>query len=442
MSMRLTGTHDTNAFDGPLVIGSGFDVIDQVHPGWSKKFESELNTIGLGVHTTELEDLLNAPETTSVSNSPAIIILPDDATDRTVSKVMERLSQSLAAALVMYDSKESRVRSFMHAEGIMCEPLSTSPRDAAMILRTLAQRQPALQRLNTDLRLSEMSINGVQSEVAKLHEELQSAASIQREYLPSGVPEIQGVDLGIIYRPASYVSGDIYDITQLDENRSAFFLADAVGHGVPAALMTMVITQGLRKLDGSGADSKIIEPAEALRRLNNTMSTHSSEVARFATAMYAVYDKSTNEVTIAGAGHPPALVVRAKTGETEMVDSQGPLLGIFADVEFGQTTVKLEDGDVLVFYSDGFEVAFPNGGDDEHERKRPTQTYIARLSTAGTDSENLNQSVRVLEDNLDLQMGSLHQPDDITALFIAPSSKRSNATDALVSELQETQTLQ
>tara|TARA_R110000737_G_scaffold2923_1_gene8330 strand:- start:185159 stop:186487 length:1329 start_codon:yes stop_codon:yes gene_type:complete len=442
MSIRLTGTSHSTSFDGPMVIGTGFEVIDQVYPGWSKALHKELDKLGLGVHSIELEDLLNAPETTSVSNTPAIIVLAADVTDRVVSQVMERLSQSLAAALVIYDTQESRVRAFMNAEGIMCEPMTTNPHDAAMILSTLAQRQPALQRLNTDLRLSEMSINGVQSEVAKLHEELQSAASIQREYLPSGVPDIQGVDLGIIYRPASYVSGDIYDITQLDENRSAFFLADAVGHGVPAALMTMVITQGLRKLDGSGLDMKVIEPAEALRRLNNTMSTHSSEVARFATAMYAVYDKSTNEVTIAGAGHPPALVVRAKTGETEMIDSQGPLLGIFADVEFGQTTVKLDEGDVLVFYSDGFEVAFPNGGDDEHERKRPTQTYIARLSTAGNDSANLNQSVRILEDNLDLQMGSLHQPDDITALFIAPSSKRSAATDELVSDLREVQALQ
>jgi sigma-B regulation protein RsbU (phosphoserine phosphatase) len=437
MPMRLTETSPSQPFDGPVVIGTGLEDIEVFQPGWSNELQTELAKHGLNIHAVGIDELLSASPTKSVSNSPAIIVISEHQPDRLISQVMDMLTQSLAAALVLVQNQQAPISSFLRAEGIMCESYDTSPRDAAMILRTLAQRQPALQRLNTDLRLSEMSINGVQSEVAKLHEELQSAACIQREYLPSGIPDIHGVDLGIIYRPASYVSGDIYDITQLDENRSAFFLADAVGHGVPAALMTMVITQGLRKLDGSGSDSKIIEPAEALRRLNNTMSKHSGDIARFATAMYAVYDKSTNEVTIAGAGHPPALVVRSETGETEMVDSQGPLLGIFNDVEFGQTTIKLNPGDVLVFYSDGFEVAFPNNNDDEHDRRRPTQTYISRLSSAGNDASNLDRSVRILEDNLDHQMGSLHQPDDITALFIAPSSKRSVATNEIVSDLRE-----
>ncbi len=434
MSMKLAGCTQ-HPFDGPQVIGVELERMDQTTPGWSRELREELSKHGLGVFPALLCDVLNAPQIKSVSNSPAIIILSEHDPDRVVSQLMDILSQSLAAALVLVDDGQSRVRSFMQAEGILCEPMTTSAKDAAMMLRTLAQRQPALQRLNTDLRLSEMTISGVQNEVAKLHDELQSAANIQREYLPSGTPDIHGIDLGIIYRPASYVSGDIYDIAQLDEHRSAFFLADAVGHGVPAALMTMVITQGLRKIDGSGPDATIVEPAEALRRLNNTMSQHAGENARFATAMYAVYDKSKNEVTIAGAGHPPALVVRAKTGKTEMVDSQGPLLGIFSDVEFQQTTITLDPGDVLVFYSDGFEVAFPNNADDEHDRKRPTQTYISRLSIAGNDAGNLNESVQVLEDNLDLQMGSLHQPDDITALFIAPTSKRSAAVDELINGL-------
>lgn len=436
MSMRLTGTQSSHSLDGPMVIASGLETIELAQPGWSRRFTSELSKHGLGIHPARISELLNAPQTASISNSPALIVLSEHDPDRVVSQVMDILSQSLAAALVLVKDGQSRVREFLLAEGILCEPMTTSPQDAAMILRTLAQRQPAIQRINTDLRLSEMTINGVQSEVAKLHEELQTAASIQREYLPVGTPDIEGVDLGIIYRPASYVSGDIYDITQLDENRSSFFIADAVGHGVPAALMTMVITQGLRKLDGSGSESRVVEPAEALRRLNNTMSQHGGDNARFATAMYAVYDKSKSEVTIAGAGHPPALVVRGD-GTVEMIDSQGPLLGVFQGVEFDQTTITLNLGDVLVFYSDGFEVAFPNNADNAHDRRRPTQTYISRLSIAGNDASNLVESVQVLEDNLDLQLGSLHQPDDITALFIAPSEQRSPAADEFIRELRE-----
>ncbi len=433
MSMRLTGSRE--ALSGPVVVAAGLSEFDQAVPGWSEKLSHLLAEFGLGLSPVDFDDLIASESDRLISSAPALIVISENIPDKKIGQLMDMLSESHSAALVLVNEEQHRVRSFMQAEGILCEPITTTPRDASLMLRTLAQRQPALHRLNTDLRLSEMTIHGVQSEVAKLHEELQAAASIQREYLPSGTPEIDGVDLGIIYRPASYVSGDIYDICQLDEHRSAFFIADAVGHGVPAALMTMVITQGLRKLDGSGSASKIVEPADALRRLNNTMASHNGQNARFATAMYAIYDKSTNEVTIAGAGHPPALVVRESTGETEMVDSQGPLLGIFQDVDFEQTTIKLNPGDVLVFYSDGFEVAFPNTADDEHERKRPTLTYLSQLSSAGNDSKNLDQSVRFLEDNLDLQMGSLHQPDDITALFIAPKSKRSAAINELIDDL-------
>ncbi len=437
MSMRLTDTTHSTHFEGPMVIATGIEALDQITPNWSKSFEQQLNESGLSILTADLNELLEVAPTAPISSSPAIIVLSNNDSDRFISQLMDILSETLAAALVIVDPSQKRVKNFLQAEGILCEPTTITPSDASIILRTLAQRQPALQRLNTELRLSEMTINGVQSEVSKLHEELQTAACIQREYLPVGKPRIEGVDLGIIYRPASYVSGDIFDITQLDENRSAFFLADAVGHGVPAALMTMVISQGLRKVDGSGDDSTIVEPSEALRRLNNTMAQHAGENARFATAMYAVYDKSKSEVTIAGAGHPPALVIRAATGETEMVDSEGPLLGIFADVDFPQTTIKLDEGDVLVFYSDGFEVAFPNQADDEHDPRRPTQTYISRLGSAGTNADKLNESIRFLEDNLDLQMGSLHQPDDITALFIAPSSKRSAAAQQLINALHD-----
>ncbi|MFK7759563.1 MAG: PP2C family protein-serine/threonine phosphatase [Phycisphaerales bacterium] len=437
MSIGITVTDQQSNIAGPAVVGIGLEEMDKLTPGWTVSLGKELLQSGLGLCWAELSELLDPDHPTQPNNTPAIIVITDCQGDRTISRLMDLLSESMVATLVLVDPEQERIRSFMQAEGILCEPLTTTPRDAAMMLRTLAQRQPALQRLNTHLRLSEMTINGVQSEVAKLHEELQSAASIQRDFLPTGSTTIDGVDVGVIYRPASYVSGDIYDITQLDEHRSAFFLADAVGHGVPAALMTMIITQGLRKIDGAGSDCKVIDPSEALRRLNNIMSQNASENARFATAMYAVYDKSTNEVTIAGAGHPPALIIRAESGETEMVDSQGPLLGVFEGVEFGQTTVKLNKGDVLVFYSDGFEVAFPNNTDDEHDRKRPTQTYLSRLSTAGTDGSNLDRSVKVLEDNLDLQMGSLHQPDDITALFIAPSSKRSQRTQEQIDDLNE-----
>jgi sigma-B regulation protein RsbU (phosphoserine phosphatase) len=193
--------------------------------------------------------------------------------------------------------------------------------------------------------------------------------------------------------------------------------------------MTMVITQGLHKTEGKGENLRIVEPAEALRRLNNTMTKHAGDQARFATAAYAIHNKRTNEITIAGAGHPPSLLVRSGTGEVEQVESQGPLLGVFPGVEFEQTTHQLDPGDVFIIYSDGFEVAFPKANAVGDERKRPTLTYIKELTEAGSGLGSLSEAIATLESHLDCQAGSLHQPDDITALFMssAGSLEASNA---------------
>ncbi len=382
---------------------------------------SHLRPRGITTAPVSLDALLRLRPSPREAQTPLLVLLGEHDPDPVVARVADMLAEHLCPALVLVPPGSDHASMTLRASGLMCEGLDIDPAHGATILWTLAQRQPALQALATELALTEMSINSVNAEMNKLHEELQSAASIQRQYMPRALPTIEGVDMGIVYRPASYVSGDIYDIVALDEHHTGFFLADAVGHGVPAALMTMVITQGLHKLDGKGEHQRIVPPGEALRRLNNTMTEHAGEQARFATAVYAIHDKSSNTITVAGAGHPPSLLVRSASGEVEQIESEGPLLGVFPDVEFEQTTHAMEPGDVFIIYSDGFEVAFPAAGAKGDDRKRPTLTYIKELTEAGSGLGTLSQAIATLESHLDRQAGSLHQPDDITALFLSPA---------------------
>jgi sigma-B regulation protein RsbU (phosphoserine phosphatase) len=384
-----------------------------------QRVREHLSPRGIGMEHIELDTLLKGTPKKRTSQAPVLVIVDERSTDMSLNQLADALSEHLCPALVLIPESHAHAQMMLQSTGIMCEPSDIDPAQAAVMLWTLAQRQPAIQQLANELMLTELSINSVNSEMNKLHEELASAASIQREYMPKALPEIDGIDMGIVYRPASYVSGDIYDIVELDEHHTGFFLADAVGHGVPAALMTMVISQGLHKTEGKGDALRIVEPAEALRRLNITMTKNASEQARFATAIYAIHDKRNNTITVAGAGHPPALLVRSGSGEVDQIESQGPLLGIFADLEFEQTTHQLNPGDVFIIYSDGFEVAFPKQGAQGDERKRPTLTYIKELTDAGSSEDALADAITTLEEHLDAQSGSLHQPDDITALFMS-----------------------
>lgn len=417
MGLRIVST----PIQGPcvLVARTRDEATDPRIESIVRRIGEHLRPRGLGIRGIDLPTLLASTPKQRGSQAPLLVFVSEHDSDTTINRLADTLSEHLCPALVLIPPGHEHSGVLLRSAGLMCEPDDIDPAQAAVILWTLAQRQPAIHQLATELMLTEKSIGSVNNEILKLHEELASAASIQRDYLPRSIPEIDGLDMGIVYRPASYVSGDIYDIVKLDEHHTGFFLADAVGHGVPAALMTMVITQGLHKTEGKGEGLRIVEPAEALRRLNNTMTRNAGDQARFATAIYAIHDKRDNTITVAGAGHPPGLVVRCGSGEVEQIESQNPLLGVFAGTEFEQTTHQLHPGDVFIIYSDGFEVAFPSKDAVGDERRRPTLTYIKELTEAGSGIGSLHDAIGTLESHLDAQCGSLHQPDDVTALFMA-----------------------
>jgi len=391
---------------------------------WAAELGARAARSGFFLECVSLEDALSrlGPHRTPPdpgSTRAMVIALRDEDTRANLARLIDAAATSLLPAIVLTDSASAHHASLLRAEGIVTAPLGTGVEEVGTMLDTLVCRQHALDRLGADLRLSDLAIRGAQSEVAQIHDELRGAAGIQRQCLPRALPGPETLDIGVIFRPACYVSGDIYDIVVLDEHRTGFFLADAVGHGVPAALMTMIISQGLRTTDGSGATRTVVAPDEAIARLNRTMIDHPSDRSRFATGVYAVHDSRTRRVTISGAGHPPCMVVRAATGRTEYIESGGPLLGVFPDARFDATTIELDSDDMLVLYSDGFEVAFPEPDADEHNRRLPTSNHLARLACA-SDGGTLQDAARAIERAIDGQRGSLNQRDDITAIFVSP----------------------
>ena len=403
----------------PITLVAGSDRLNTM--GGLRRWVDECITQGLDARAVPIEEAF----TLNTMGVCVAVLAPDEA-DNVIYQLADRAQVSLMPGVVLVPPEMTRAANVLASEGLVLLPWDASGAQIASSVRALHARQSLVGKLRDELRIAHMSVNGAYSEMAKLQEEMQTAASIQRAHMPEQIPTINGVDVGVVYRPATYVSGDIYDVAQLDEHRSAFFIADAVGHGVPAALMTMIIACGLNKLDGIGEDARIVPPAEALYRLNNAMTAHSGGSSRFATAVYGVFDARTGEVTIAGAGHPPPIIVRQGGVSIDRVDPEGPLLGVFPDADFGQTTHRLDPGDLLVLFSDGFEVAFPAAGSEGDDFKRPTLTYIDKLSHAGENGVPLDEAVEELERELDNAAGSLHQPDDITALFIAPTGVKAN----------------
>lgn len=363
------------------------------------------------------EQILEDDEFSLGSALLAVIDSIDDTAR--IYQLVDRLSDASVPGVIMVPDSDERFAR-IGEQGVIVMPRSTPPVVAAATLAALAERQPMVDLLNAELRTARRFQGGLRGEMERIHDELQLAASVQREFLPHTLPQVEGIDFRVLFRPAGYVSGDIYDVQRLDDHTIGFFVADAVGHGVPAALMTMVLAKGLTTHITTEDTHEILAPAEVLERLNREMVRRHADVPRFATAVYGTIDINTRRVTLAGAGHPPPL--RMTTNEVTKVETSGGLLGVFADDKYDQVEFTLDDDEMLLIYSDGFETAFPCTEDKSSDRKRPTHHYLDHFREASVvwREDGLAGAMRRLTDALDSQRGSLHQIDDLTALLIVP----------------------
>ncbi len=343
-----------------------------------------------------------------------VMVLADCAMSQSAASSLLEIVEEAGPAVIALLNDPLEAGNFFEFAGAMAVPSAMEPSHLCLLLNGVLHRQGEVKRLKDEASLVERFHGGLKGQIARMHEELQLAALVQRDFLPRELPDLHGVEFAAMWRPTNYVSGDIYDLIRLDEDRVGVFIADAVGHGVPAALMTMVIYRSLITKETVGGISRILPPGEALARLNLEMIRRQGGSTRFATAVYAVVDCRRRTVQMAGAGHPPPLRF-SSDGTTEVLETAGGLLGVFADESYGQIEFDLAVDDRLLFYTDGFEQAFPETAQDQHHRRLPTMRYLQefdQLRRLPTATEMVETMARRVDD----QQGSLHQVDDLTMI--------------------------
>src|SRR3954467_2132641 len=145
----------------------------------------------------------------------------------------------------------------------------------------------------------------------RMDEEMRLAARLQQDFLPKALPQIGRVKFHSLYRPAGYVSGDLYDVMRLDESHVGFYMADAVGLGMPAALLTMFIKNALVTKQITPEGYRLLTPSETMSRLNESMIEQNLSAATFATAIYGMIDTTNLIVSFARGGHPHPMLMRS-----------------------------------------------------------------------------------------------------------------------------------
>jgi len=273
--------------------------------------------------------------------------------------------------------------------------------------------QRELDAVRQELDLVRRRDDALNNYMRRIDEELRLAAKLQRDFLPKAMPEVGRVRFHTLFRPAGYVSGDLYDVMRLDERNVGFYLADAVGHGVPAALLTMFVKQALQTKEiihaGAGRGGyRLLDPSEALRGLNARLIDQNLTHATFATALYGTIDVDTLKLTVSRAGHPAPILLRAD-GTAEPLEPEGSLLGIFPEETYDSRTVQLRPGDRVILYTDGVEVAFWGTAGVDAQRWHEELVGHRSLSAEALLAQ--------FSERVDREDGSLAPKDDLTIMI-------------------------
>jgi sigma-B regulation protein RsbU (phosphoserine phosphatase) len=236
-----------------------------------------------------------------------------------------------------------------------------------------------------------------------IESELEIARQIQASSLPTGTPEVQGLQIAAQYLSMTAVGGDFYQFLQADRHRIGILVADVSGHGVPAALIASMMKVAMQSVT-SYAD----QPSKVLSGLNRILSGQLR--GQFVTAAYLWLDMEARKALYSAAGHPPLL--RWRQGKLESIESNGLLLGVAPDPGYPVCELTLDPGDRLLLYTDG--VVEPENAAGVSFGDRALEQAL-RDNQASPTAELLD---RLLSQLHHWQPASSAQLDDITLIVI------------------------
>lgn len=223
----------------------------------------------------------------------------------------------------------------------------------------------------TARRLAEERLAAANREMQR---DLEAAARIQQSLLPTLVPKLASMEVAWSYRPSKELGGDTLNILRLDERTVAFYVLDVSGHGVSASLLSFTLAHTLSPqpeqsclFDRSDHGWRPAAPTTVAARLNHRFQLDPS-APQFFTMFYGLLDETDQTLRMVIAGHPPVLLVKA-SGEAEFLYSNGPPIGMLAEIEYEEQVLSMQRGDRVFVYTDGLNEAVSRDGRQlDHER--------------------------------------------------------------------------
>jgi sigma-B regulation protein RsbU (phosphoserine phosphatase) len=309
---------------------------------------------------------------------------------------------------------------------VMCVPLSISSErgenqhgalyvDSKAATREFSTKDLALfntlsQFIRIALQNNKLHLDSL--EKARLEESLDLASQIQRDLMPQIPRDVPGWDTEAWFKPAEQTTGDFLESLSLKGGRVAFALGDVTGKGLgPALIMENAkgaLRSYLRLMD---------DPAKIVTLMNQDLAPRMDD-GRFLTLFLGIFEAD-GHVRLLNAGHTPPIVFRVNACKMETVAGHGPALGMSDDYEYeSEAPRKLEKGDVLLAYTDGFDearsVSDPNVLFGEEGVRRVLESECKRGASAREIVEAVVRAV------LEFSGGKRH--DDMTVVAVRRTS--------------------
>jgi sigma-B regulation protein RsbU (phosphoserine phosphatase) len=190
-----------------------------------------------------------------------------------------------------------------------------------------------------------------------LLDDLEYAKGIQSAMLPDKLPDEKGVSFSAKYYPAENVSGDFYNIFKLDDQNLGMYIGDVSGHGVSAAMLTVLLNKSMETYkEEEGGAVRILKPSDVLKRLYKSFNKSNLREEIYAVLIYGVFNLETREFTYCSAGMNAEPFFITPDGKAKCMEISGFPICKFIEyysMDYKDTTIKLKSGEKLFFYTDG-----------------------------------------------------------------------------------------
>jgi sigma-B regulation protein RsbU (phosphoserine phosphatase) len=232
------------------------------------------------------------------------------------------------------------------------------------------------------------------------------ACDVQQSFMQAPCAVSDSFDYSARCRQVRALGGDCYSFIPLKDDSLALVVGDASGKGLAAALMIANVQSSLRTAALFTGDN-----LGTLLKVVNHQAYASSSQDRYATLFYGVFDGSTRILRYVNAGHNPPVVIR-RDGSMHFLETGGAPVGLFADSEYGEGSVKLETGDLVIAFTDGLIEATNQDGEEWG-----VQGLLKAAACGAQCSQDAGDLVNLLFNSTD-DFSKGHQTDDATLAVV------------------------